>query len=128
MAETVTSTLTGAQAQDVHVYQSAIETTYACTTTTDGDGTIMDFGKPHMARAKITMTTFTGSTPLLDAKLQTCESGEAADMVDVADGAFTQLGAAGDEALLVLLDRYVRVVRNYTNAITVADWNVVVTF
>lgn len=128
MAQSWSSDLTGAQAQDVNVYQSAIKATYTCTEIADGDGTIADLGKPHMASAKLTVVTLTGTTQLLDAKLQTCASGEAADMVDVTDGAFTQTDAAGEEVLLVLLDRYVRVVRNYTNTIDTANWNVELTF
>jgi len=123
MAETVTSDLVGAQAQDVTVYQSAIKVTYTCTETADGNGPEIDLGAPKVATARLTVITLTGTTQLLDVKLQSRPTADD-DWVDVTDGAFTQTNAAGDEAIAVILHRFVRVVRNYTNTITAAHWNV----
>jgi len=126
MAETWTANTGGAQSADVNVYQSVIEQTYRNTGIVDLNGESRDLGAPQQGSARLTITTLTGTTQLLDAKLQHRDL-STDSWVDVSGGAFTQASAAGTEVLKVSLFRYVRVVTNYTNTITAADWNVKLT-
>lgn len=123
MAESWLGDMTGAQQSDVNVYQSIISQTYTNTGTVDLNGEERDLGAPQVCSARLTVVTLTGTTPLLDVKLQhRMKSGDS--WVDVTNGAFTQASAAGEEALAVILHRYVRVVSNFTNTITAANYNV----
>jgi len=126
MAETWTANTGGAQSADVNVYQSVIEQTYRNTGIVDLNGESRDLGAPQQGSARLTITTLTGTTQLLDAKLQHRDL-STDSWVDVSGGAFTQASAAGTEVLKVWVFRYVRVVTNYTNTITAADWNVKLT-
>ena len=126
MAETWTGDMSGAQSADVNVYQSVITQTYQNTGIIDLNGESRDLGAPQQGSARLTITTLTGTTQLLDAKLQHRDL-STDSWADVSGGAFTQASAAGTEVLKVSLFRYVRVVTNYTNTITAADWNVKLT-
>ena len=127
MAEAwVSDGLGGAQSAGVNVYQCVINQTYTNTGTADLNGEERDLGSPQVGTARLTVTTLTGTTQLLDAKLQH-RAASTDSFVDVTNGAFTQINAAGTEAIAVVLHRYVRVVTNYTNTITAADWNVKLT-
>ena len=126
MAEAWVADMSGAQAADVNVYQSTILQTYSNDGTVDLNGESRDLGSPQVGSARLTITTLTGTTQLLDVKLQHRDL--ATDSwVDVTNGAFTQASAAGSEALMVSLFRYVRVVSNFTNTITAAVYNVKLT-
>jgi hypothetical protein len=127
MAETwVGDGLGGAQSADVNVYQAVINQTYQNTGIIDLNGESRDLGAPQMGTARLTVTTLTGTTPKLDAKLQH-RPASTDSWVDVTNGAFTQATAAGTEALAVVLHRFVRVVTNFTDTITVSDFNVKLT-
>jgi hypothetical protein len=126
MAETWTGTTAGAQSADVHLYQSTLEQTYTQTGIVDLDGESRDLGAPQVCSARLTIATLTGTTQLLDVKLQHRDL-STDSWIDVTAGAFTQASAAGSQALMVALFRFVRVVTNYTNTITVATWNVKLT-
>lgn len=126
MAQSWTSDLAGAQAADVSVYQSVIEAVYTSTEIVDTDSASRDLGAPKVCSARLTVVALTGTTPLLDVKLQ--HRAKSTDSwADVTDGAFTQASAAGEELIAVLLHRFVRVVSNFTNTITAADYYVSLT-
>lgn len=126
MAESWAVDLAGAQAADVNVYQSRIEATYTNTGTADLNGEEVDLGAPKVCSARLTVVTLTGSTPLLDAKLQHRADPDDS-FVDVTDGAFTQASAAGNQSIAVILHRYVRVVSNFTNTISASNFSVALT-
>lgn len=126
MAEAWQVELSGAQAADVNVYQSVLNAVYTNTGIVDLNGEECDLGAPKVASARLTVTALTGSTPLLDAKLQH-RAASTDSWADVTDGAFTQIGAAGSELLAVILHRFVRVVSNFTNTIATADYSVALT-
>lgn len=123
MAEAWVGDMSGAQSADVNVYQSVITQTYTNTGTVDLNGEERDLGAPQVGSARLTVTALTGTTPLLDVKLQHRDL-STDSWADVTNGAFTQASAAGTEVLIVSLFRYVRVVSNFTNTITAADYNV----
>ena len=126
MAETWTGDMSGAQSADVNVYQSVITQDYSNDGIVDLNGEARDLGAPQVGSARLTVTTLTGTTPLLDVKLQHRDL-STDSWADVTNGAFTQASAAGSEALMVSLFRHVRVVSNFTNTITVAVYNVKLT-
>lgn len=126
MAESWIGDMSGAQSADVNVYQSVITQTYTNNGTVDLNGASRDLGAPQQGSARLTITTLTGSTQLLDVKLQHRDL-ETDSWADVSGGAFTQASAAGTEALKVSLFRFIRVVSNFTNTITAADYNVKLT-
>jgi hypothetical protein len=126
MAETWTGDMAGAQSEGVSVYQSVITQTYRNTGTVDLDGEERDLGAPQHGSARLTVVTITGTTQLLDVKLQHREL-STDSWADVAAGAFTQTDVAGAESLIINVHRFVRVVSNFTNTITAADYNVKLT-
>lgn len=126
VAESWTSDLAGAQAADVSVYQSVIDAVYTSTQIVDTDGEERDLGAPKVCSARLTVTTLTGTTPLLDVKLQH-RAKPTDSWADVTDGAFTQANAAAEESIAVIHHRYIRVVSNFTNTITAASYNVALT-
>jgi hypothetical protein len=126
MAEAWSGDMVGAQSAGVNVYQSVITQTYTNNGTVDLNGEARDLGAPQHGSARLTITTLTGTTQLLDVKLQHREL-STDSWADVTDGAFTQASAAGEESLCVNLHRYVRVVSNFTNTITAADYSVKLT-
>lgn len=126
MAESWVGDMEGAQSADVNVYQSVITQTYTNTGIVDLNGEARDLGAPQSGTARLTITTLTGTTQLLDVKLQHRDL-STDSWSDVSGGAFTQASAAGTEALRVSLFRYVRVVSNFTNTITAANYNVKLT-
>jgi hypothetical protein len=126
MAESWNVEMVGAQADDVNWYQSALEATYTSTAIIDTDGVAVDFGAPKLCSARFTVVTITGTTQLLDVKLQSRQK-TTDSWVDVTNGAFTQTNAAGEELILVNVHRLVRVVSNFTNTITAANYNVILT-
>jgi hypothetical protein len=123
VAESWSSDLVGAQAEGVNVYQSAIKATYTSNGIVDLNGEECDLGAPKVATARLIVTTLTGTTPKLDAKLQSRPTADD-DWVDVTDGAFTQAAAADEQVLAVVLHRFVRVVSNFTDTITVCVMSV----
>lgn len=126
MAEAWAVDLAGAQAADVNVYQSRIEAVYTNTGIVDLNGAEVDLGAPKVASARLTVVALTGSTPLLDAKLQH-RAASTDSWADVTDGAYTQASGATSELLAVVLHRFVRVVSNFTNTIATANYNVALT-
>jgi hypothetical protein len=129
MAQAWVGDMTGAQQSDVNIYQSVITQTYSNDGIIDLDGSSRDLGSAQFGSARLTVSLLTGTTPLLDVKLQHREL-ETDSWIDVTDGAFTQVAdiaaedPASEESLIVVLHRYVRVVSNFTNTITAATYNV----
>jgi hypothetical protein len=129
MAQAWVGDMTGAQQSDVNIYQSVITQTYSNDGIIDLDGSSRDLGAPQVGSARLTVSLLTGTTPLLDVKLQHREV-ETDSWIDVTDGAFTQVAdiaaedPASEESLSVILHRYVRVVSNFTNTITASTYNV----
>lgn len=132
MAEAWNGDMSGAQSADVNVYQSVITQTYTNDGIVDLNGESRDLGAPQNGSARLTVNLLTGTTPLLDVKLQHREL-ETDSWSDVTDGAFTQVAGiaaedpASEESLCVNLHRFVRVVLNFTNAITAATYSVKLT-
>jgi hypothetical protein len=118
--------MAGARAADVNVYQSALSAVYSSNGIADLNGEECDLGAPKVATARLVVTTLTGTTPKLDAKLQSRPTADDA-WVDVTDGAFTQVSTADEEVLAVVLHRFVRVVSNFTDTITVCVMSVELT-
>ena len=126
MAETKNIELTGAQAEDVRVYQSTLTGTYTNDGIVDLNGVEMDFGAPKVMSARFTQVTLTGTTPKNDVKLQH-RAASTDSWADVTGGAFTQATAATSQLIAVITHRFVRVVTNFTDTITVSNFNVVMT-
>jgi hypothetical protein len=128
MAETKDIQTGGSIAEDIRVYQGILTVTYTNNGIVDLNGVEIDLGAPKAMSARLTVVTLTGTTPKLDVKLQH-RALSTDSWTDVTDGAFTQTAIAVVELLAgaVCTHRFVRVVTNFTDTITVSNYNVVMT-